>query len=179
MKFILVIALSIFAFTNAHAADPKPAKAAASKTEGDFAAEATETIDTTPPAPATTPAAKAPSEAAKPATASEAAAPTTTATSAPAAGTSDAPAAQPPAAEKAKGKFEGMYTFDWKKLSKCQIVGPITNAMLTDPKNICKKADRTTGDPASCKISEKSEYLIFKTLEDCKVELDEQLKASP
>ena len=86
------------------------------------------------------------------------------------------PAAPP---VKPKGIYEGMFTFDWKRLSKCQVVGPVTNAMLTDPNNICKKADKETGGPANCKISPKSEYLIFKTIADCKVEYEEQLKASP
>ncbi|MES2963452.1 MAG: hypothetical protein V4760_06145 [Bdellovibrionota bacterium] len=81
--------------------------------------------------------------------------------------------------EKPKGKYEGMWTFDWKRLTKCQIVGPVTNAMLIDPKNVCKKFDKETGSPASCKLGPKSEYLIFKTLDDCKVEYEEQLKASP
>lgn len=168
MSKLLSLALASLAWTIANAA------------EGDFSAD--DAAKATP-APATAPAAKAP--ATPPATSSPAVAaspatsdPAATATEpAPPAATAEKAAATP--APKVKGKYEGMYTFDWKKLTKCQFVGPVTNAMLEDPKNICKKAERSTGSPASCKVSEASEYLIFKTKEDCRVEYEEQVKESP
>lgn len=163
MKIIATLVLCTLTATFAYAAG-------SSKPEGDFANEATETMDAAASAPTEKPAEKKSekkAEAKADASAKEAA-PTTQ----PEAATSKTDA-------KPQGKYEGLYTFDWKRLTKCQFIGPVVNAMLTDPKTICKKSEKGTGGPITCKVDEKREYLIFKTKEDCRVEYDEQLKASP
>ena len=169
MKFISTLVICTLAATFAYAAGN-------AKAEGDFANEATETMD----AAASAPAPKAEKKAdAKSDTKAESTPKKEEEKETPAAPATQAEAAATKTDAKPSGKYEGLWTFDWKRLTKCQFIGPVVNALLSDSHTICKKSEKGTMGPISCKVDEKREYLIFRNKEDCRVEYDEQLKASP